>query len=108
MLWLIPCTAGFPRSQRAVMARRLQEQAFALYDTLVDAAMSPAPRPYFCQIDVWLVKLRASVRLSHDLRLLSIGQYEHASRMLAEIGRLLGGWMKKDVLAEQDAAPRRT
>lgn len=26
---------------------------------------------------------------------LSDGQYEHVSRMVAEIGRLLGGWMRQ-------------
>jgi hypothetical protein len=30
------------------------------------------------------------------------GQYEHASRMVAEVGKLLGGWLKqtKDSLNE--------
>jgi hypothetical protein len=25
---------------------------------------------------------------------MSIGQYEHAARMVNEVGRLLGGWIK--------------
>ena len=37
------------------------------------------------------------LRLSRDLQLISMGQYEHAARMLVEVGRLLGGWQKSSV-----------
>jgi hypothetical protein len=95
LLWLIPRTLDFPRSQRAVMARQLQSQAFALHDALVDAAMGETPLPDLRRADATLAKLRTYLRLTHELGLLSMGQYEHAARMLAEIGRLLGGWIKK-------------
>ena len=42
-----------------------------------------------------LVKLRFYLRLCHDLDLLSDGQYAHVAGMVDEVGRLLGGWMKK-------------
>ena len=95
LLWLIPCTIGFPRSQRGVMARQLQAQAFALHDALVDAARGGDTRSELRRADAALAKLRTYMRLSYDLKLISMGQYEHAARMLAEIGRLLGGWMNK-------------
>ncbi len=44
--------------------------------------------------DVELTKLRFHLRLCRDLDLLNSGQHQHASRMLDEIGRLLGGWFK--------------
>jgi hypothetical protein len=30
------------------------------------------------------------------MQLLSLGQYEHVSRMVAEVGRLLGGWYQSE------------
>ncbi len=45
--------------------------------------------------DLLLVKLRFYLRLCHDLDLLSGGQYAHVASMVDEVGRLLGGWMKK-------------
>jgi hypothetical protein len=36
------------------------------------------------------------LRLAHDLKLLSHGQYRHGSERLAEVGRLLGAWIKQD------------
>jgi hypothetical protein len=32
--------------------------------------------------------------MCRDLNLLDSGQHQHVSRMLDEIGRLLGGWFK--------------
>ena len=48
------------------------------------------------EADVELEKVRLHLRLAHELRLLTTGQYEHASRAVVEIGRLLGGWLKRD------------
>ena len=47
------------------------------------------------QADAHLNKVRLYLRLAHQWGWLSAGQYEHVSRMVAEIGRLLGGWIKQ-------------
>ena len=94
MAWLIPRTLAFPKSQRGVLARQIQARTFELYELLVDAGMSDDPSPMLHQADTTLTKLRAYLRLSKELQLMSIGQYDHASRLVAEVGRLLGGWFK--------------
>ena len=45
--------------------------------------------------DAQLGKIRLYLRLAHEWQWLSSGQYEHVSRMVAEIGKLLGGWIKQ-------------
>ena len=45
--------------------------------------------------DLHLDKLRFYLRLIAHWHWLSQGQYEHVSRMVAEIGRLLGGWIQQ-------------
>lgn len=47
--------------------------------------------------DTQLQQLRFYLRLSHHWQWLSDGQYQHVSIMLAEIGRLLGGWLKQSL-----------
>ena len=47
------------------------------------------------EADAALNKLRLYLRLAHHWRWLTDGQYQHVSVMVAELGRLLGGWMKK-------------
>lgn len=42
-----------------------------------------------------LTVLRSRLRLAHELGLLGKGQYFHGMAMVNELGRLLGGWIKK-------------
>jgi hypothetical protein len=35
------------------------------------------------------------LRLSYDLGYINLGQQRHGGQMIAEIGKLLGGWQKK-------------
>lgn len=96
LLWLIPLTLKFPKSQRFLLAERLGNMALAFYDIVLEAAMEQDQQAELLhQADKQLTKIRLYIRLSFDLHCISLGQYEHASRSLAEIGRLLGGWQKK-------------
>lgn len=94
MAWLIPLTLKFPKSQRGVLARKLQQELFHIQDSLVEAGTAQEPRPALAQVDQGLIRLRTYLRLCHDLMLLSSGQYQHVSRMVVEEGKLLGGWLK--------------
>ena len=95
ILWLIPLTLKFPKSQRFVLAQRVQNAAFNFYEAITAAAISANKRPQLEQADIELQRLRLYLRLSHQQQCLSTGQYEHAARMVVEIGKLLGGWQKK-------------
>lgn len=92
--WLIPMTVKFPRQQRFVLAEALQRTALDFQERLIEANMSVQPFPVLSQADVSLTKLRFYLRLCRDLELMDLGQYEHVSRMVSEVGRLLGGWKK--------------
>ena len=96
MLWLIPRTLAFPKSQRGVLARQIQSELFRVYELLVEAGAHNQPLSILAEIDRGLIRLRTYLRLSRDLKLLSIGQYEHVARLVAEVGRLLGGWIKSE------------
>jgi len=54
-----------------------------------------ARRNKLTEADATLNKLRLYLRLVHRWRWLSDGQYEHVSVLVAEIGRLLGGWIRQ-------------
>jgi len=92
--WLIPATTKFPRQQRFVLAEALQRTVLRFQERLIEAVYASNPMPVLRQADVDLVKLRFYLRLCKDLKLLSIGQYEHVARMVDEVGRLLGGWIE--------------
>jgi hypothetical protein len=41
-----------------------------------------------------LDKLRIVIRLTKDLKFISIRQYQFAAEKINEIGKMLGGWIK--------------
>lgn len=93
--WLVPAVAQFPRQQRFLLGERIEGAALELLDLLVEARVSPETRPQVLrQAVVRVDRLCCLLRLSHELTLLSPRRYEHGSRVLDEIGRQVGGWMK--------------
>jgi len=96
LLWLIPLTLKFPKSQRFLLAERLSKMALDFYDLILAAVMEPQRQDEkLDEADRLLTKIRLYVRLSHDLHCISLGQLEHAARLMDEIGRLIGGWKRK-------------
>jgi len=96
LLWLIPLTLKFPKSQRFLLAERLSGMALDFYDLILEAVQEPVRQAErLDEADRLLTKIRLYVRLSHDLGCLSPGQLEHAARRLDELGRLIGGWKRK-------------
>lgn len=98
LLWLVPKTTKFSRQYRFSLALPILDHAFALQRHLIAAAKANRKTDidgYLSQADVELALLRYKIRLSRDLNMLQLGSYEHASRLIDEVGRLLGGWQKK-------------
>lgn len=106
--WLLPATEKFPKSQRFVLAQRLQQTAFRFYELVIEARRVRPNDVVLKRADIELDKLRLYLRLCHELELLGMGQYRHASQMTTEMGKLLGGWMKKGpeyATASEQAVP---
>jgi hypothetical protein len=97
LLWLIPQVQKFPRQYRFGLAERIQRLALDFQDNLVAAGKSTgAPRcERLKQADVQLEQMRLWVRFARDNSLITVHQYEHAARLMAEVGRLLGAWLKQ-------------
>lgn len=94
ILWLMQTTVNFPKSQRFVMAKRVQDTVMDFYDLLIAARKvdSQQRKQILLRADVKLDTLRLHLRLCRELRLFSPEQYQHVSRMVAEVGKLLGVW----------------
>jgi hypothetical protein len=94
LLWLIPTTTKFPREHRFVMAKAIQETALRFQERLIEAglAQGKTQQRALAQADVDLTKLRFYLRLCQDLGIITPRQYHHVAEMVAEVGRLLGGW----------------
>lgn len=99
LTWLLPQAEKFPRHQRFVVTKRLQDAALDLQERLIDANAGPPGRVRAMRLreaDAALTRLRLYLRLAHRWQWLTDGQYEHGSAMVAEVGRLLGGWLRRE------------
>ncbi len=97
LTWLLPHTLRFPKTQRFVVTQRLQNAVLDFQEALYDAnAQHGAVRlQHLRAADAHLNKLRLYLKLAYRWQWFNSGQYEHVSRMVAEIGKLLGGWIKQ-------------
>jgi hypothetical protein len=96
LAWLLPKAERFPRVYRQTVVQRMMEAALDFQEALFDAQSQGGStrQRHLRQADAALNKLRLYLRLAHRWRWLNDGQYKHVSAMVAELGRLLGGWMK--------------
>lgn len=95
--WLLPQAEKFPAAQRFVFTRRLTDAAFDCIEVLylANAHTRRQRLDYLRTADAKLNTLRLYLRLAHRRHYLTDGQYQHVSVMVAEIGRLLGGWLRQ-------------
>lgn len=95
--WILPHAADFPRLYRHTISQRLQDAVLDFQETLFDANAEGGQTrlAHLRQADAHLGKVRLYLRLAFQFRWLTSGQYEHVSKMVAEIGRLLGGWINQ-------------
>lgn len=97
LAWLLPRSESFPRAHRHTVTQRLLDAALDAQESVFEAlGQRGAGRlTALRSADVAVNRLRLYLRLAHHWRWLSDGQYQHVSEMVAEIGRLLGGWLKQ-------------
>jgi hypothetical protein len=97
LTWILPHCERFPAAQRFVVTKRLQDAALDFQEALfwANAHEGRQRLGHLQAADAHLNKLRLYLRLAHQWEWLSAGQYEHVSKMVAEVGRLLGGWIKQ-------------
>ncbi|OQW94992.1 MAG: hypothetical protein BWK77_08305 [Verrucomicrobia bacterium A1] len=104
LTWLLPATNHFPKAHRHSLTKRLLDAAFDLRERLEEANLRQGAgrMERLRRADEALARMRLYLRLAAKWGWQSSGQYEHGSVMLAEIGKLLGGWQR----STSDPKPR--
>lgn len=103
--WLLPHCEKFPNAQRFMVTQRLSHAALDFQEALFQANAQRGEErlQHLRAADAYLNSLRLYLRLAFQWQWLSSSQYEHVSRMVEEIGRLLGGWLKQSQGNNPDA-----
>lgn len=96
ILWLLPKTQRFPSMHRFTLTQRLLDAAFDTLEGLSDARFRSgrARSDRLRAADAALARVRTHLYLAHQLKWLNDGSYEHVSRMVSDVGRLIGGWRR--------------
>jgi hypothetical protein len=96
LVWLGPRSERFPKIYRHTVTERLLGAALDFQEAIFDAQTQGGTtrQKHLRTADAHLNKLRLYLRLAHRWRWLNDGQYRHVSEMVAELGRLLGSWIK--------------
>ena len=94
--WLLPKAERFPKMHRRTVTQRLMDAALDFQEALFEAQSQGGTtrQRHLRAADAALNKVRLYLRLAHRWRWLNDGQYRHVSAIVAELGRLLGGWLK--------------
>jgi hypothetical protein len=97
-----------PKTERYVLGADLRAAMYRLLRLVVACNQRVYKRTVLTEIDIELSVLQSLVRIARDLQLVPFRQYENWSRMLVEIGRLVGGWIRSQrESTSAGEAPRR-
>ncbi|MFY9940939.1 MAG: diversity-generating retroelement protein Avd [Desulfobacterales bacterium] len=96
LTWLLPKAERFPKVYRRTVTQRLMDAALDFQEALFEAQSQGGTtrQRHLRAADAALNMVRLYLRLAHRWQWLSDGQYRHVSAIVAELGRLLGGWLK--------------
>jgi hypothetical protein len=94
ILWSCHHTGRFPRNHRFVLGERIERNLYDLLETLLRAKYTRQRQQFLERANLILEILRFQVRLAKDLQCLKTDSYAFAAKVIDEIGRLIGGWLK--------------
>lgn len=95
ILYLYPVVNKFPKSEKFVLGQRIENTALNVLEGIIVANQEVDKEDRLKKTSVELEKLRIFIRLAKDLKFIGFKQYGHVSKMVNEIGKMLGGMIKK-------------
>jgi four helix bundle protein len=84
----------FPKSERHVLSQEIRQSLWRLLRLIVVCNRRYYKKTTLQDLDAELDLLRSQVRMAQSLGYLPFKKYEVWSRMLDEVGRMVGGWIK--------------
>lgn len=90
------CLKQFPKSEKYALASDIKRSMYNLLRLIISANKHYYKKTTIQEIDVELDTLRTFIRLAADqnMRYLPMSKYENWAKLLNELGRMVGGWIK--------------
>lgn len=95
-LWLYPIINRMPKTHRPVLGKKIEKLGLLLLMEIVKANRLRGESRFLIQQNISenLDLLRILIRLTKDLRFMSIKQYACTAEKINEIAKMLQSWMK--------------
>ena len=93
--WLHSLLNKFPKSEKYTMAQKIENAALGVLEGIIQSNNEFDKTDSLKKTVIELDKLRVFFRMAKDLQFISFKQYEFGVKQLDEIGRMLGGLLKK-------------
>lgn len=94
MEYAYPALAQYPKGEKFALVTDIKRSMDTMLERVIEAQKKYYKKTTLQELDVEIAKLKAYLRLSHQLRFLPTKKYEVWSSMVVEIGKMLGGWLK--------------
>ena len=95
ILWYVPILNRLPRDQKFALGNRMVAGLYDLLEELLFAQYATCKLARLEALNPLLNLLRYQTRLLLDFHLIEATRYEYAAKLLNNIGRDLGGWIKQ-------------
>ncbi|MHC4778107.1 MAG: diversity-generating retroelement protein Avd [Planctomycetota bacterium] len=94
LLWAVPEIGKIPRSHRFTLGEKMEMKLYDILEGLVEAKYAAVKGALLAGLNVSLEQVRFQLRLCKDLKVMDVRKYETGSKMVNEVGRRLGGWIR--------------
>ena len=88
------CLRQYPKSEKFVLAADTRQSMYTMLDLIVTCNKKYTKKTTLEKLDIELDILRMKVRIGMKLGFLPFKKYEHWAKLLDEIGRMIGGWIR--------------
>lgn len=100
LLWLVPQLDKFPRTRRFTLGERIETGLLEVLELLVEAAYTRNKDTSLRRANLKLEVVRHLWRVAHELKVMATRQYEHGARLMDDVGRQIGGWLRSHPTSE--------
>lgn len=84
----------FPKHQRHILAERIDNCMTDIMELIIAANLRHHKKTTLTELDIKMHLLRHQIRLAMQRQYITIHRYEVWSRLIDEVGRMIGGWIK--------------
>jgi len=93
--WLFPVVEKFPKAEKFALCTQIKNSVYAMVRHTIRAQKSRDKLRWLFEVDLELEMLRHFIRHSFGRRYLSGRKLKIATEHIAEIGRIIGGLIKR-------------